>query len=262
MVHRAASAIRPSVRPCPAFAVPGSGGARRGSGRPPRMAARRGRSTAAPLLHPAEWNDHAVAHRGAHPPVAPPPVRVGPDARRHPPQPRIEAAPVALARLGAGRAARRTGCPAPRSRLQHGPMSEPPRRSRRRTGRIARAGAGRAVRSRPAGHHRRPAPAHPGHRLRGDGRRHRDARGDRRPRRGVRLRRGRSRRSSPRPCWRRCWAGAGGTARARGPPLLVTPLLFGLGLVVAGTAGTLAQLLVGRVLQGASAGAVRRRRSC
>ena len=37
--------------------------------------------------------------------------------------------------------------------------------------------------------------------------------------------------------------------------LLVTPLLFAAGLVVAGTADTLAQLLVGRVLQGASAGA-------
>ena len=38
------------------------------------------------------------------------------------------------------------------------------------------------------------------------------------------------------------------------PALLVTPLLFAAGLIVAGTAGTLAQLLVGRVLQGASAG--------
>ena len=37
--------------------------------------------------------------------------------------------------------------------------------------------------------------------------------------------------------------------------LLLTPLLFAAGLVVAGTADTLAQLLVGRVLQGASAGA-------
>jgi MFS family permease len=36
--------------------------------------------------------------------------------------------------------------------------------------------------------------------------------------------------------------------------LLVTPVVFAAGLVVAGTAGTLAQLLVGRVLQGASAG--------
>ena len=37
--------------------------------------------------------------------------------------------------------------------------------------------------------------------------------------------------------------------------LLVTPVVFAAGLVVAGTADTLAQLLVGRVLQGASAGA-------
>ena len=45
---------------------------------------------------------------------------------------------------------------------------------------------------------------------------------------------------------------------ARGPrlALLVTPVVFGAGLVVAGTAGTLAQLLVGRVLQGLSAGAL------
>ena len=35
--------------------------------------------------------------------------------------------------------------------------------------------------------------------------------------------------------------------------LLVTPVVFAAGLVVAGTADTLAQLLVGRVLQGASA---------
>jgi MFS family permease len=43
----------------------------------------------------------------------------------------------------------------------------------------------------------------------------------------------------------------------RGPrlALLLTPLLFGVGLVVAGTSETLAQLLVGRVLQGLSAGA-------
>jgi len=44
----------------------------------------------------------------------------------------------------------------------------------------------------------------------------------------------------------------------RGPrlALVVTPVTFGAGLVVAGTAGTLAQLLVGRVLQGLSAGAL------
>jgi MFS family permease len=36
--------------------------------------------------------------------------------------------------------------------------------------------------------------------------------------------------------------------------LLVTPLVFAVGLVVAGTAGTMAQLLIGRVLQGGSAG--------
>lgn len=40
------------------------------------------------------------------------------------------------------------------------------------------------------------------------------------------------------------------------PPLLAGPLLFGVGLVVAGTAGTMAQLLVGRVLQGFGAGAL------
>lgn len=44
---------------------------------------------------------------------------------------------------------------------------------------------------------------------------------------------------------------------ARGPRavLLGAPALFGVGLLVAGTAGTLAQLLVGRVLQGVGAGA-------
>jgi MFS family permease len=44
---------------------------------------------------------------------------------------------------------------------------------------------------------------------------------------------------------------------ARGPRavLLLAPALFGLGLLVGGTAGTLAQLLVGRVLQGFGAGA-------
>jgi len=36
--------------------------------------------------------------------------------------------------------------------------------------------------------------------------------------------------------------------------LLVTPVVFAVGLVVAGTAGTMAQLLIGRVLQGGSAG--------
>jgi MFS family permease len=38
------------------------------------------------------------------------------------------------------------------------------------------------------------------------------------------------------------------------PALVVTPLVFGAGLLVAGTAGTMAQLLAGRVLQGAAAG--------
>jgi MFS family permease len=44
---------------------------------------------------------------------------------------------------------------------------------------------------------------------------------------------------------------------ARGPRavLLLAPALFGVGLLVGGTAGTLAQLLVGRVLQGFGAGA-------
>ncbi len=44
----------------------------------------------------------------------------------------------------------------------------------------------------------------------------------------------------------------------RGPRamLLGAPVLFGVGLVVAGTAGTMAQLLLGRVLQGLGAGAV------
>jgi MFS family permease len=37
-------------------------------------------------------------------------------------------------------------------------------------------------------------------------------------------------------------------------PLVVSPLMFGVGLLVAGTATTMAQLLVGRVLQGAGAG--------
>jgi MFS family permease len=40
------------------------------------------------------------------------------------------------------------------------------------------------------------------------------------------------------------------------PVLLAAPLLFGAGLVVAGTAGAMAQLLVGRVLQGFGAGAL------
>ncbi len=37
--------------------------------------------------------------------------------------------------------------------------------------------------------------------------------------------------------------------------LLVAPAVFGLGLLVAGTAGTMTQLLLGRVLQGLGAGA-------
>jgi MFS family permease len=40
------------------------------------------------------------------------------------------------------------------------------------------------------------------------------------------------------------------------PPLLVGPLLFGAGLLVAGTATTVPQLLVGRMLQGLGAGAL------
>ena len=40
------------------------------------------------------------------------------------------------------------------------------------------------------------------------------------------------------------------------PPLLAGPLLFGVGLVVAGTATSMAQLLAGRVLQGLGAGAL------
>jgi MFS family permease len=47
------------------------------------------------------------------------------------------------------------------------------------------------------------------------------------------------------------WCDAAGPRGA----LLATPVLFGVGLVVAGTAGALPQLLVGRVLQGAGAGA-------
>ena len=45
---------------------------------------------------------------------------------------------------------------------------------------------------------------------------------------------------------------------ARGPraTLLLGPVVFGVGLVVAGTAGALPQLLVGRVLQGLGAGAL------
>ena len=101
-----------SLRSCmPCLPVPGSGGARRGPG--VRRGWRHAGSAAPPqraLLHPAEWNDHAVAYRRARPPAAPP-VRVGPDARRHPPQ-RSAAArkQVALHRW---------------SRLQHGAMSEP-----------------------------------------------------------------------------------------------------------------------------------------
>ncbi|NMH95200.1 MFS transporter [Pseudonocardia bannensis] len=38
-------------------------------------------------------------------------------------------------------------------------------------------------------------------------------------------------------------------------PLIAAPVLFGIGLLVAGTAGTMAQLLAGRVLQGLGAGA-------
>lgn len=47
------------------------------------------------------------------------------------------------------------------------------------------------------------------------------------------------------------WCDAAGPRAA----LIVTPVVFAAGLVVAGTADTMAQLLVGRVLQGASAGA-------
>lgn len=39
-------------------------------------------------------------------------------------------------------------------------------------------------------------------------------------------------------------------------PLVVSPLLFGIGLLVAGTAATMAQLLLGRLLQGLGAGAL------
>ncbi len=46
------------------------------------------------------------------------------------------------------------------------------------------------------------------------------------------------------------WCDALGPRQA----LVVSPLLFGAGLLVAGTAATMAQLLVGRVLQGAAAG--------
>lgn len=46
------------------------------------------------------------------------------------------------------------------------------------------------------------------------------------------------------------WCDAAGPRAA----LIVTPVVFAAGLVVAGTADTMAQLLVGRVLQGASAG--------
>ena len=50
---------------------------------------------------------------------------------------------------------------------------------------------------------------------------------------------------------------AGRWSDAHGPRavLLGAPVVFGIGLLVAGTAGTLTQLLVGRVLQGLSAGA-------
>lgn len=41
-----------------------------------------------------------------------------------------------------------------------------------------------------------------------------------------------------------------------GTPLVVAPMLFGMGLLVAGTAGTMPQLLVGRMLQGLGAGAL------
>ena len=44
------------------------------------------------------------------------------------------------------------------------------------------------------------------------------------------------------------------TRAGPGPALVGTPLLFGVGLLVAGTAGSMPQLLVGRVLQGAAAG--------
>ncbi|HEX2263623.1 MAG TPA: MFS transporter, partial [Pseudonocardiaceae bacterium] len=39
-------------------------------------------------------------------------------------------------------------------------------------------------------------------------------------------------------------------------PLIASPLLFGIGLLVAGTANSMAQLLAGRVLQGLGAGAL------
>ncbi|WP_098959042.1 MFS transporter [Pseudonocardia sp. N23] len=45
-------------------------------------------------------------------------------------------------------------------------------------------------------------------------------------------------------------------SRGPGAALITSPMLFGAGLVVAGTAGSMAQLLVGRVLQGLGAGAV------
>ena len=101
-------------------AVPGSGVAPAGD----RASAEDGGSPAAAppqraLLHPAEWNDHAVAHR-----------RAPTGGTTRPGRPGRPSSPAAAV----GRCAE-TGCPAPRSRLQHGPMSDPvaPRRHRGRS---------------------------------------------------------------------------------------------------------------------------------
>ena len=51
-------------------------------------------------------------------------------------------------------------------------------------------------------------------------------------------------------------------ARGARVPLISSPLLFGAGLLVAGTSGSMPQLLVGRVLQGAAAGCLTSRCSC
>ena len=220
----------------PAF--PGAGERCRGW-RDPRYG-----SSGAALHHPAGWNDHAVAYRRTRSSAAPP-VRGPRDA-------------AVTRRCGGFR------LPCTRSRLQHGPMSDPTAPSPS-PGDASRAGADGAVRPRSARHHRRPGAADPGHRVRGDGRRHRDARGDRRPRRGVGLRvavlgvprRVRVRHRAGRALVRR--------RRARGPRSSSRPWCSQPGWSSRAPPDTLAQLLVGRVLQGASAGAqfvaVVRRRS-
>ena len=164
-------------RPCPAFrgsgersSPPGRSGRDEDGGRPQR------RSTAAALLHPAEWSRSrcGAPSTGARRPA----TRPGPSGRHRSP-----------AAAAAVRAAARFRLPCTAVEVAAWSHDGTDRAGHHRSARGGhRTGAVRALRPRAAGHHRRPGPAHARHRLRGHGRRDRDARGDRRPRGRVGLR--------------------------------------------------------------------------